>query len=344
LTAETTATFFANSSHLSKTIIGDYIGRKENEEVLVEYVKKYSFEGKRIDEALRVFLEKFRLPGESQMIDRIILKFSIEYFKIQNENRFVASEDAVYILAFSIIMLNTDLHNPQNPRRMTFEDFCRNLRGTNDGENFAAEYLQAIYIEIRDNEIILPEEHGGDLGFNFEWKQLSDDFHKLPKLKMDETNVFDKDLFSNVWKPVVAAIFYSFENLEDSAALQKILDSLHYCSVLGAKYGKSEILDQIVLGLLRISGISYKSKILPLEYDLTLSDEEILARRGDNVDKWAVDFGQNFRAQVAVVFVFDIVSEFADFLKESWPLVFLYLIRLLKAPVISFYTNYFRKK
>jgi len=26
----------------------------------------------------------------------------------------IASQDAVYVLAYSVIMLNTDLHNPQN--------------------------------------------------------------------------------------------------------------------------------------------------------------------------------------------------------------------------------------
>jgi len=26
----------------------------------------------------------------------------------------IATEDAVYVLAYSVIMLNTDLHNPQN--------------------------------------------------------------------------------------------------------------------------------------------------------------------------------------------------------------------------------------
>jgi Sec7-like guanine-nucleotide exchange factor len=32
----------------------------------------------------------------------------------------IATEDAVYVLAYSVILLNTDLHNPQN--RVSFVD------------------------------------------------------------------------------------------------------------------------------------------------------------------------------------------------------------------------------
>lgn len=40
------------------------------------------------------------------------------------------SADAAFTMAFSAIMLNTDLHNPQiqDSRRMSLEDFIRNNR------------------------------------------------------------------------------------------------------------------------------------------------------------------------------------------------------------------------
>ena len=37
--------------------------------------------------------------------------------------------DAILILAFAIVMLNTDLHSPNVKRRMTEMDFINNLRG-----------------------------------------------------------------------------------------------------------------------------------------------------------------------------------------------------------------------
>ena len=38
--------------------------------------------------------------------------------------------DTILILAFAIVMLNTDLHSPNVKRRMTEADFINNLRGT----------------------------------------------------------------------------------------------------------------------------------------------------------------------------------------------------------------------
>lgn len=62
------------------------------------------------DEAIRQFLNGFRLPGEAQKIDRIMEKFA-ERFCRCNPKAF-SSADTAYVLAYSVIMLNTDAHNP----------------------------------------------------------------------------------------------------------------------------------------------------------------------------------------------------------------------------------------
>lgn len=78
--------------------------------VLHEYVDMMDFKGMRFDDAIRHYLSGFRLPGEAQKIDRMMEKFS-ERYCLQNPTVF-PSADTAFILAFSIIMLNTDLHNP----------------------------------------------------------------------------------------------------------------------------------------------------------------------------------------------------------------------------------------
>lgn len=85
-----------------------------------------------IDIALRKFQTYFRMPGEAQKIERIIEVFSHRYCYC---NRDIVSKfknlDTVFILAFAIIMLNTDLHSPNlKPEcRMKMNDFIKNLRG-----------------------------------------------------------------------------------------------------------------------------------------------------------------------------------------------------------------------
>lgn len=47
------------------------------------------------------------------------------------------TEDTVFLLAFAIIMLNTDLHSPnvKPERKMKLQDFVKNLRGMGSGVN-----------------------------------------------------------------------------------------------------------------------------------------------------------------------------------------------------------------
>src|SRR5690606_29571750 len=106
--------------------------------------------------SLRQFLQSFRLPGEAQKIDRFMLKFANRYV-MGNPNAF-ANADTAYILAYSVILLNTDLHSSKIARRMTKEDFIKNNRGINDDSDLPDEYLMGIYDEIANSEIVLKSE------------------------------------------------------------------------------------------------------------------------------------------------------------------------------------------
>ena len=59
--------------------------------------------------AIRLYLESFRLPGEAQKINRIMESFGKHYHE-QCPDLF-KNADSVYILGYSVILLNTDQHN-----------------------------------------------------------------------------------------------------------------------------------------------------------------------------------------------------------------------------------------
>lgn len=91
---------------------------------------------------------------------------------------------------------------------MTIEDFQRNTRGVNDGKNFDSGYLERVYNEIRDNEIVMPEEHEGDLGFNYAWRELIKKTDNILPMENITTNGFDSDMFNMVWMPILESISY----------------------------------------------------------------------------------------------------------------------------------------
>jgi brefeldin A-inhibited guanine nucleotide-exchange protein len=88
-------------------------------------------------------------------------KFADRY--CENNPDVFAKADTAYTLAFSVIMLNTDLHSSQIKNRMDKPAFLKNNRGIDDNADLPDEYLGAIYDEIQNNEIIMEEEHAGQL-------------------------------------------------------------------------------------------------------------------------------------------------------------------------------------
>ena len=153
------ATFLRTAPNLDKTVVGDYLGEREDEslKVMRAYVDAMDFSGFGLDDAIRKFLEGFRLPGESQKIDRLMEKFA-ERYHVQNPTRY-RSADTAYVLAFSVIMLNTDAHNPGVKNKMTKEGFLKNNRGIDDGQDLDQKELGALYDRIVNNEIKLKDDN-----------------------------------------------------------------------------------------------------------------------------------------------------------------------------------------
>lgn len=157
-TPEAIARFLLTEERLDKTQIGEFLGEgdERNISIMHAFVDSMDFTKRRFVDALRQFLQSFRLPGEAQKIDRFMLKFANRYVT-GNPNAF-ANADTAYVLSYSVIMLNTDLHSSKVMKRMTKEDFIKNNRGINDNENLPDDYLIGIYEEIAHDEIVLKSE------------------------------------------------------------------------------------------------------------------------------------------------------------------------------------------
>ncbi|KAG8224903.1 hypothetical protein J437_LFUL006261 [Ladona fulva] len=76
LNPQEVAIFLKENPTLDKNKIGEYISDKKNCEVLECFVMSFDFADLRIDEALRLFLETFRLPGEAMPISLVLEQFA----------------------------------------------------------------------------------------------------------------------------------------------------------------------------------------------------------------------------------------------------------------------------
>uniref|UniRef100_A0A8C6UPZ5 IQ motif and Sec7 domain ArfGEF 1 n=1 Tax=Neogobius melanostomus TaxID=47308 RepID=A0A8C6UPZ5_9GOBI len=159
------AHFLLQRKGLSRQMIGEFLGNRQkqfNRDVLDCVVDEMDFLGMELDEALRKFQNHIRVQGEAQKVERLIEAFSQRYC-ICNPTvvRQFRNPDTIFILAFAIILLNTDMYSPnvKPERKMKLEDFIKNLRGVDDGEDIPRETLVGIYERIRKRELKTNEDH-----------------------------------------------------------------------------------------------------------------------------------------------------------------------------------------
>ncbi|XP_041634189.1 cytohesin-2-like [Cheilinus undulatus] len=165
--AETVAEFLYKEEGLNKTGIGNFLGEREEMhiEILKAFVGLHEFSDLNLVQALRQFLWSFRLPGEAQKIDRMMEAFAARYCDC-NPGVFI-STDTCYILSFSIIMLNTSLHNPNVKEKPSLQRFVSMNRAINSGEDLPTELLTKLYTSIRSEPFKIPEDDGNDLTLTF---------------------------------------------------------------------------------------------------------------------------------------------------------------------------------
>ncbi|XP_051141026.1 ARF guanine-nucleotide exchange factor GNOM-like [Andrographis paniculata] len=299
LDPKSVALFFRYTIGLEKNLIGDFLGSHDEfcVQVLHEFARIFDFRDMHLDTALRIFLETFRLPGESQKIQRVLEAFAESYYE-QSPNILV-NKDAALLLSYSLIMLNTDQHNAQVKKKMSEEDFIRNNRKINGGNDLPREFLSELYHSICENEIRMVPDQGGAIGLltQSHWIGLT---HKAkqtsPFIISGSGSQLDYDMFSILSGPAIAAISVVFDHAEQEDVLQLCIDGYLAIAKLSASYGLGEVLDDLVISLCKFTTLLHPS----------LSEKLIMY------------FGDDTKAKMATVAVFTIANRYSDHIRSGW--------------------------
>lgn len=328
------ARFLRESGRLNKTVLGEFLAKPSNKEIMDKFIESFDFSNKRLDEALRDFLSFFRLPGESQQISQIFEKFATQYCLGENNTNEVSNDDAAYVLSYAVIMLNTDIYNPQVKHHMTLEDFKKNLRGANDSKDFSPKYLEDIFHAIKTREIIMPDEHDNNEAFEYAWKSLLLKVPQAGDLVTSYSAAFDKYMFESTWLPVVTTLSYVFATATDDTVFARIITAFNQIAKLASHYKLEGVVDQVVKSL---------SKIAMLSGDLAEPSSNVVVEiegTSITVSDFSVPFGADFKAQMASVTLFRIVKSYAESLSTGWSdvlvsLTTLHLFDLLPAKLAA---------
>uniref|UniRef100_A0A8C9NLX6 ARF guanine nucleotide exchange factor 2 n=1 Tax=Serinus canaria TaxID=9135 RepID=A0A8C9NLX6_SERCA len=291
-TTEDLAQFLHQEERLCSTQVGEFLGEssKFNKEVMYAYVDQLDFCGKDFVSALRIFLEGFRLPGEAQKIDRLMEKFAARYIECNQWQTLFASADTAYVLAYSIIMLTTDLHSPQVKNKMTKEQYIKMNRGINDSKDLPEEYLSTIYEEIEGKKIAMKEtkeyaittkcskpsvanEKQRRLLYNLEMEQMAKTAKALMEAvshaKAPFTSATHLDhvrpMFKLVWTPLLAAYSVGLQNCDDPEVASLCLEGIRCAIRIACIFGMQLERDAYVQALARFSLLTASSSITEMK-------------------------------------------------------------------------------
>uniref|UniRef100_A0A674KCA6 Golgi-specific brefeldin A-resistance guanine nucleotide exchange factor 1 n=1 Tax=Terrapene triunguis TaxID=2587831 RepID=A0A674KCA6_9SAUR len=307
------AQWLRENPRLDKKMIGEFVSDRKNIDLLESFVGTFNFQGLRLDEALRLYLEAFRLPGEAPVIHRLLEAFT-EHWRKSNGSPF-ANSDACFALAYAVIMLNTDQHN-HNVRKqnvpMTLEEFRKNLKGVNGGKDFEQDILEDMYHAIKNDEIVMPEEQTGLVKENYIWNVL------LHRGATDEgiflhvpPGSYDHDLFTMTWGPTIAALSYVFDKSLDETIIQKAISGFRKCAMISAHYGLSDVFDNLIISLCKFTALSSES-----------------------IENLPSVFGSNPKAHIAAKTVFHLAHRHGDILREGWKNIMEAMLQLFRAELL----------
>uniref|UniRef100_A0A3P9DPL1 IQ motif and Sec7 domain ArfGEF 2 n=1 Tax=Maylandia zebra TaxID=106582 RepID=A0A3P9DPL1_9CICH len=158
------ARFILERKGLSRQMIGEFLGSRQqfNKDVLDCVLDEMDFSGMDLDDALRKFQAQIKVQGEAQRVERLVEAFSQRYCVCNPVLiRQFQNPDTIFILAFAIILLNTDMYSPnvKPERKMKLEDFIKNLRGVDNGQDIPRDLLVAIYGRIQKWELRTNDDH-----------------------------------------------------------------------------------------------------------------------------------------------------------------------------------------
>ncbi|KAK4509587.1 uncharacterized protein ATC70_007940 [Mucor velutinosus] len=116
----------------AKEEIAEFLGspKSSRPKVLMLYMNNFDFANQRLDAAFRTLCAKLYLKAESQQLDRIIEAFAKRYYEC-NPDTLLHCFDVVYAVAYSLLLLNTDLHVVNDwTNKMTRSSFIKNTMET----------------------------------------------------------------------------------------------------------------------------------------------------------------------------------------------------------------------
>ncbi|XP_078387054.1 Golgi-specific brefeldin A-resistance guanine nucleotide exchange factor 1 isoform X5 [Cetorhinus maximus] len=210
------AQWLRENPRLDKKMIGEFISDRKSMELLDSFVGTFTFQGLRVDEALRSYLEAFRLPGEAPVIHRLLEVFTDHWHQFKKNLKGVnGSKDFDQDMLEDIYnaIKNDEIVMPEEQTGFVKENYVWNVllnRGSSS---------EGIFLHVPPGS-------------------------------------YDHDLFTMTWGPTIAALSYVFDKSLDETIIQKAISGFRKCAMISAHYGLSDVFDNLIISLCKFTALS----------------------------------------------------------------------------------------
>eukprot|EP00755_Sulcionema_specki_P013554 Sspe_Gene.54257::Locus_29952_Transcript_1_1_Confidence_1.000_Length_4890::g.54257::m.54257/K18443/GBF1; golgi-specific brefeldin A-resistance guanine nucleotide exchange factor 1 len=335
---------------LCKRKLGEYLSQGGDETIPVEqqemtegspayclqirkgFYSQFKFKGMMLTDAMRLVLSTFLLPGEAQCIDRLMEELATQWWHSnphgespESINPFL-SVDASFIFAFSVIMLNTDLHSPSIEEKMSFEAFKRNNRKTNDGTDVPSEYQKWVYDSIKNHKIEMRDTLSDIAADDYIWHLAVDQSQReggsIPGIGAVAPHDLDALIFSVLSGPCVSALAAVTEAVDSDrkadgvspdkhtaggeAIILMAMGGLYQCAAVASFHKMTDVLDNLVINLCKFTDV-------------------LQPRNGPGA---VAQLGRSVKGLLACKEIFNIVRDLGNGIRHAWTEILSLVLRM----------------
>ena len=159
------------------------------------FLSNFDFSELLLDQILRELFKKMQLPPEAQQIDRILLGISEVYFSLIQNGKvktqkfdkmlLLLTEDSVYQLIYSMMMVQTHWYNPRVEVKISLEKYVASLEFITEYQAFKdSGFLEYLYSSVRNEPL-------GTIG-DYAGKKSSVNLRKIFSRALNELKVISE--------------------------------------------------------------------------------------------------------------------------------------------------------
>ena len=121
-------------------------------------------------------------------------------------------------------------------------------------------------------------------------------------------------MFKAVWKSVIAAVSFAFTTFDDDYIVQRAIAGFRQCATLAGHFHLPDVFDYVVVSLSEVTGL------LPNSPMTSVPSFPVVSVEGQDVtvSTLSINFGTNFKGQLAAVVLFTVLNGNGGALREGW--------------------------